>query len=79
MLHHTVRAGRVVLGSVMLAGGVVLSLPLVPGPGIVLVLGGLALLSHEFEWARRLRDRLHAAARRMTGTKPGSETGSDNG
>jgi Putative transmembrane protein (PGPGW) len=80
MLYHTVRAGRVAVGGVLLTGGAVLSLPLVPGPGIVLVLGGLALLSHEFEWARRLRDRLHDTARRVTGRpKPKDETGSDNG
>lgn len=67
MLHHTVRAGRVVVGCALLAAGAVLALPLVPGPGILVALGGLALLSHEFEWARRLRDRLHQTARQVTG------------
>ena len=71
MLHHTVRAGRVVVGGVLLVGGAVMSLPLVPGPGVVIALAGLALLSHEFEWARRLRDRLHAVARRLTGRTDG--------
>ena len=66
MFHHTVRIGRVVVGGVMLVGGAVMSIPLVPGPGVLIVLGGLALLSHEFEWAARLRDRLHAVARRVT-------------
>ena len=75
MLHRTFRAGRVVVGGLMLAGGAVMAIPLVPGPGLVVFLGGLALLSHEFEWARRLRERLHALGRRVTGNK----TGSDNG
>lgn len=59
MLKHTVRAGRVIVGLILLCVGVVLSLPLVPGPGILLVVFGLGFLSHEFEWARRLRDWAH--------------------
>ena len=33
--------------------GAVLALPLVPGPGIPLMLLGLVLLSDHFVWARR--------------------------
>lgn len=55
MLKHTARLGRVVVGLVLLAVGIVLALPLVPGPGIVVMAIGVGLLSHEFEWARRLR------------------------
>jgi uncharacterized protein (TIGR02611 family) len=39
-------------GRLVIAGGVVL-LPL-PGPGWVIILGGLAILALEFHWARRL-------------------------
>ena len=56
MLRHTVRIGRIVGGTVCIIVGIILSLPLVPGPGVLFVVGGLGLLSHEFEWARRLRD-----------------------
>lgn len=56
MLHHTVRVGRVVVGAVLLIVGFIPSLPFVPGPGVLLVVVGLGFLSHEFEWARRLRD-----------------------
>jgi uncharacterized protein (TIGR02611 family) len=66
MLKHTVRAGRVVAGVALLGVGVVLSLPLVPGPGIVLVVVGLGFLSHDFEWARRLRDWGHHQVERFT-------------
>jgi hypothetical protein len=39
------------------------ALLVLPGPGIALILAGLGLLSLEFRWARRLRDRVlrHAA------------------
>jgi len=67
MLHHTLRASRVVIGLVLIGLGAVLSLPLVPGPGLVFVFVGLTVLSGEFEWARRLRDRMHDGVRRITG------------
>ena len=39
-----------------MAVGLILSIPLVPGPGIVVVILGLLLLSEHFYWARRLLD-----------------------
>jgi uncharacterized protein (TIGR02611 family) len=69
MLKHTVRVGRVVVGLVLLVVGIVLSLPLVPGPGVLLVIVGLSFLSHEFEWARRLRDWGHQLFERYTGRR----------
>jgi uncharacterized protein (TIGR02611 family) len=71
MLRHTIRASRVVLGIVLVFVGLVLALPLVPGPGLVVVFVGLTVLSAEFEWARRLRDRLHGTFRRATGRVDG--------
>src|SRR5262249_17374837 len=56
MLKHTVRLGRIVVGLVLVLVGFVLALPLVPGPGVLVMALGVALLSHEFEWARRLRN-----------------------
>lgn len=53
-----------VAGFVLLAVGVVLLV--LPGPGLLLVLGGLVLLSNEFEWAHRftepVRDKAWQAA-----------------
>lgn len=69
MMQHTVRAGRVVVGLVLLVAGVILSLPFVPGPGFLLVAGGLALLSHEYEWARRMRNWAHEKIGRLTGRR----------
>lgn len=42
------------LGFTLLLSGVILSLPLVPGPGILLVLAGLAVLSREYVWADKV-------------------------
>jgi hypothetical protein len=44
---------RLCAGFLVLAAGIVLSLPLVPGPGIPLVLFGLLLLSDHFVWAQK--------------------------
>jgi uncharacterized membrane protein HdeD (DUF308 family) len=71
VLRRTLRAGRITIGLVLLLLGIVLSLPLVPGPGVLLVLGGLAVLSGEFEWARRLRARLRVEWRRVAGRDHG--------
>ncbi len=58
--------------AVGVVGGLVTALGLVllvlPGPGILVVLAGLAILASEFRFARRLlawaRERAHAARRR---------------
>ena len=47
---------RIALGFLALLAGAVLALPLVPGPGIPLMLLGLVMLSDHFEWARRSLD-----------------------
>ena len=64
MLRHTIRASRMVLGLVLVVVGLILALPLVPGPGLVVIFVGLTVLSTEFEWARRLRDWFHSTFRR---------------
>lgn len=68
MLRHTVRATRVVAGALLLAFGLVLALPGVPGPGILLVVVGLGFLGGEFDWAKRLNLRLRETAHRLWGT-----------
>jgi uncharacterized protein (TIGR02611 family) len=68
MLQNTARATRIAFGAVLVLLGLVLALPLVPGPGVLLVFGGLTVLSTEFEWARRLRDWLRDTFHRMRRT-----------
>ena len=67
MLQHTIRASRLVLGLALVLAGVVLAIPGVPGPGLLVMFVGLTVLSTEFGWARRLRDRLRGMFRRGTG------------
>ena len=71
MLRHTIRGGRIVVGCALVLIGLVLALPGVPGPGLLIVFGGLTVLGTEFEWARRLRDWMHGAVRRVTGRAHG--------
>jgi uncharacterized protein (TIGR02611 family) len=52
-----------VAGAVVTVLGVALSLPGIPGPGFLVILLGLGILSLEFEWADRLRARLQARFR----------------
>jgi len=47
-----------IAGFVVLLGGIVLSLPFVPGPGLLLVAVGLGMLALEFAWAERLLERI---------------------
>jgi Putative transmembrane protein (PGPGW) len=44
---------RIFLGFLLLVVGGILSIPLVPGPGIPLIILGLVLLSRDFHWAAR--------------------------
>lgn len=67
MTQHVLRGVRIVAGVALMALGAVLSIPMVPGPGFILVLGGLTLLGQEFHWARRLNDWLRRQGRRMIG------------
>ena len=47
---------RIALGFLALLTGAVLAIPLVPGPGIPLMVLGLVMLSDHFEWAGRSLD-----------------------
>ena len=67
MLQATIRAGRVIVGLILMFGGVLLSVPGIPGPGVLLVVGGLALLGREFHWARRANGWLRRQAARLVG------------
>src|SRR5690606_75588 len=56
------RAAVFTIGVALLAVGFVMFVT--PGPGIVLVIAGLALLATEFAWAEHLLDRAKAQAAR---------------
>ncbi len=65
------RVGVVALGFALLVLGVIL-IPL-PGPGIVVIAGGLFLLALEFSWAERL------LVRTLERLRQAREAGSDAG
>jgi uncharacterized protein (TIGR02611 family) len=54
------RVLKVVGGFALLLLGIIMLVT--PGPGILAIAGGIAMLSTEFEWARRIRDRVERAA-----------------
>ena len=57
------KAWKKVLGFLLLGAGVVMLA--IPGPGWLTIAAGLALLATEFDWARRLLDRVKAVANRV--------------
>ncbi len=60
------RASRIVGGIVVILVGLFLSLPGIPGPGIVVIVLGLGILSSEFDWAERLYTRLKKMGQKMS-------------
>jgi len=64
VIHHGKKIARIIAGGVLVAVGLVLSLPGVPGPGIAVIVLGLSVLSADFEFARRWMSRLKDIARR---------------
>ena len=55
------RIGIAIAGGLVIVAGVVLSVPFVPGPGVLVILLGLGILSLEFElpriWLARIKAR----------------------
>lgn len=58
------RVAVAVVGGIITLAGVVLLF--IPGPGLLVLLLGLAILATEFNWACRLRQRVNHEARSMT-------------
>ena len=51
------RIAFAVAGFVVVIAGIILALPLVPGPGLLVVAIGLGMLALEFAWAERALER----------------------
>ncbi|MFI0350909.1 PGPGW domain-containing protein [Actinomadura sp. 9N407] len=60
LLNTTWRIGVFTVGATVLAGGVFMMIA--PGPGILGIIVGLAILATEFAWAQRALHRARAAA-----------------
>jgi uncharacterized protein (TIGR02611 family) len=50
--HRTRRIVLSVIGIVLVIIGLILAAPLVPGPGFLVIIAGLALLSTQYDWAQ---------------------------
>lgn len=59
-LQHAKRVIKVVVGFTLVAVGILLLV--LPGPGLIVIVLGLALLAGEFVWANRLLVRVKAGA-----------------
>ena len=61
---------------ILVAGGVVLlvgvALLVLPGPGIVVIIAGLAILAKEFTWAERTLDKAKEQASKATSKVKGT-------
>ena len=53
-----------IVGGMLLLVGI--ALLVLPGPGVVVILAGIAVLSLEFEWAERLVTRIRAVIASVT-------------
>ena len=62
-LQQAKRYVKIVFGFTLLVLGVVMIVT--PGPGWLVILGGLGVLAAEFVWARRLLDRLKKEGGRL--------------
>jgi hypothetical protein len=52
------RLCRIICGFVLLVLGLFLSIPGIPGPGIVLIVLSFGILSHDFHWAKKIHTSL---------------------
>jgi tellurite resistance protein TerC len=66
---HSLRIAKrvvlIVVGFTLLVAGIVMSVPLVPGPGLLVVVAALAILAVEFVWARRWLARVKTESSRL--------------
>ncbi len=58
--HQSLRLSVAALGFTVLAAGAVMLVT--PGPGLLVIIAGLAILAHEFAWAAAALDKAKARA-----------------
>jgi uncharacterized protein (TIGR02611 family) len=59
------RFGVLTVGTIVILVGLILSIPGVIGPGFLVIFGGIAILATEFEWAKRLLERIKRGAKKI--------------
>ncbi|MGH8872492.1 MAG: PGPGW domain-containing protein [Acidimicrobiia bacterium] len=66
------RVARLAGGFTLLGAGT--AMLVLPGPGVLAILGGLALLERDLPWAKRITDRLRTrSVDRASGDEPGDQ------
>lgn len=60
MAHQSVRLSVAAVGFTVLAVGIVMLVT--PGPGLLVIIAGLAILAHQFAWAATALDKAKARA-----------------
>jgi uncharacterized protein (TIGR02611 family) len=70
ILRSSKRAAILVIGLALVAGG--LAMLVLPGPGILVVIAGLAVLATEFVWAERMLDTAKEQASKARGRATGA-------
>ena len=58
------RVAVTIAGFVVMIVGALLALPGIPGPGVLVIIGGLAILATEYVWAQRALEAMKARAAR---------------
>ncbi len=62
------RVASIIIGFLLFVTGAIMAIPLVPGPGIVIMLAGLAILSKQYSWARRFLRFINSTRKRLDPT-----------
>jgi len=65
------RVARLAGGFTLLGAGT--AMLVLPGPGVLAILGGLALLERDIPWAKRATDSLRSRTRRPAPPDPASD------
>jgi membrane protein implicated in regulation of membrane protease activity len=75
IVHHGKRVARITSGTVLLIVGAILSVPGVPGPGVLVMFAGLSILAVDFVWAHRLKTRIKEGASKALNKVRGKKSG----
>jgi hypothetical protein len=67
------RAARIAGGFALIGAGT--AMLVLPGPGVLAILGGLALLERDMPWAKRITDKLKPKPKQAGKPEPKSQPG----
>jgi hypothetical protein len=74
LLQNGKRIIRITGGIVVVAVGLFLMIPGVPGPGLLVVFAGLSILAVDFVWAHRLKTKMKEGAVSVVNKVRGKKT-----